>query len=52
MLLTHIFYFQPGHESFPTYKNADVQRVIKNAVRWAAPIYRVENLNCPHVQKP
>lgn len=47
-----IFYFQPGHESFPTYKNADVQRVIKNAVRWAAPIYRVENLNCPHVQKP
>ncbi|MBX0327982.1 ThuA domain-containing protein [Oscillochloris sp. ZM17-4] len=32
-----IFYFRPGHESYPTYKHADVQRVIANAVRWAAP---------------
>jgi trehalose utilization protein len=31
-----IFYFQPGHETYPTYYGADVQRVIANAVRWAA----------------
>ena len=32
-----IFYFRPGHETHPTYFNADVQRVIANAVRWAYP---------------
>jgi trehalose utilization protein len=32
-----IFYFRPGHESYPTYFNAEVRRVIANAVRWAAP---------------
>jgi len=33
-----IFYFRPGHETFPTYHNPEVQRVIANAVRWAAPV--------------
>lgn len=33
----HIFYFQPGHETFPTYYNPDIQKVICNAIRWAAP---------------
>lgn len=32
-----IFYFAPGHETFPIYYDANVQRVIANAVRWAAP---------------
>jgi trehalose utilization protein len=32
-----IFYFRPGHETYPTYHHAQVQRVIANAVRWAAP---------------
>lgn len=32
-----IFYFRPGHETLPTYHQPDVQRVIANAVRWAAP---------------
>jgi trehalose utilization protein len=32
-----IFYFRPGHESFPTYHNPQIQRVIYNGVRWAAP---------------
>lgn len=32
-----IFYFRPGHESYPTYHNEQVLRVIYNAVRWAAP---------------
>lgn len=47
-----IFYFQPGHETFPTFKNPEVIRVIKNAVHWANPIYRVEKLACPMVKKP
>lgn len=47
-----IFYFQPGHESYPTYYNKDVQTVIKNAVEWAAPTYRNDDvLQGPHVEK-
>ena len=37
-----IFYFQPGHETFPTYFDPNIQRVIANAVRWAAPPAPVE----------
>lgn len=32
-----IFYFRPGHETFPTYHDPNVLRVIENAIRWAAP---------------
>ena len=32
-----IFYFQPGHETYPSYYNKDVQRVIKNGIHWCAP---------------
>lgn len=31
-----VFYFRPGHESYPTYHQPEVQRVLANAVRWAA----------------
>ena len=34
-----VFYFQPGHESYPIYKNADVLKVIGTAVRWAKPVF-------------
>ncbi len=47
----NIFYFQPGHETYPTYHNEDVIRVIKNAIYWAKPVYRNE-ITCPHVKKP
>jgi trehalose utilization protein len=33
-----VFYFRPGHETFPIFKDANVQRVVINAVRWAAPV--------------
>ena len=47
-----VFYFQPGHETYPTYKDANVQKVILNAVRWAAPTYRSENcMDCPNPPK-
>ncbi len=32
-----IFYFRPGHESYPTYYHPEVRRVLQNAVAWAAP---------------
>lgn len=40
-----IFYFRPGHETYPTYYDKNVRKVIANAVRWAgaprgaAPVY-------------
>jgi trehalose utilization protein len=30
-----IFFFGPGHETFPIYHNPHVHRVIANAIRWA-----------------
>lgn len=30
-----IFYFRPGHETYPTYHDATVQQVLRNAVHWA-----------------
>ena len=32
-----IFYFRPGHETYPLFYNEEVLRVIYNAVKWAAP---------------
>jgi trehalose utilization protein len=32
-----IFYFRPGHETYPIYYQPEVLRVITNGVRWAAP---------------
>ena len=47
-----IFYFQPGHEEFPIYYQPEILQVIRNAIHWAAPIRRVDALECPHVKKP
>jgi len=44
-----IFYFQPGHETYPNYHNEHVQRVITNAVKWARPLLRVDSRSCPRV---
>lgn len=45
-----VFYFQPGHESNPTYHHPMVQKVITNAVRWAAPTCEISPIPCPHVK--
>jgi trehalose utilization protein len=37
-----IVYFRPGHETFPTYFNPNVLKVIENAVQWAAPTGKVD----------
>ncbi len=31
----NVFYFRPGHETYTTYRDANVQRVLRNAVTWA-----------------
>lgn len=48
-----IFYFRPGHEMFPTYYQPDVQRVIINAARWAAPVEGAKRIfgNRPPLEK-
>ncbi len=49
-----VFYFRPGHETFPIYYDANVQRVIANAVKWAVPVSSAPYLNghCPNVTTP
>jgi trehalose utilization protein len=42
-----IFYFRPGHETYPTYHQAEVQQIITNAVRWAKPTVRIAD-DCPN----
>jgi trehalose utilization protein len=48
-----IFYFRPGHETFPIYRQSEVQRLLHNAVEWAAPVdapearTETENIDTP-----
>ncbi|MGJ3241313.1 MAG: ThuA domain-containing protein [Anaerolineae bacterium] len=37
-----VFYFRPGHETYPIYRQAEVQQVVINGVRWAAPHHPVD----------
>jgi trehalose utilization protein len=45
-----IFYFQPGHETFPVYYQEEVQKVIKNAVKWAKPLNTLIDMGCPETE--
>lgn len=47
--LGKIFYFQPGHEEYPIYKDVNIIKVIENAVRWAAPDNKTHRvISCEH----
>jgi len=46
--LGKIFYFQPGHESYPIYYDENIQKIVTNAVWWAKPNIIVDELNCPN----
>lgn len=35
--LGRVFYFSPGHETYPVYHQPEIRRVLCNAVRWACP---------------
>ena len=41
-----IFYFSPGHETFPIYNQPEVVQVLGNAVRWAAPDLPPQKTTC------
>lgn len=47
-----IFYFQPGHETYPIYYNEQILKVIENAVKWAAPVNKLKVLACVNVKQP
>ncbi|WP_224270921.1 ThuA domain-containing protein [Haloprofundus salinisoli] len=32
-----VFYFRPGHETYPVYHDENIQQVLANACEWAAP---------------
>ena len=41
-----VFYFRPGHETYPTYHDANVQTVLRNAAAWAHnPARRLTEVN-------
>ncbi len=48
-----IFYFSPGHETYPVYHQKEVRQVIANAVAWANPIPqpRYATSTCIHSPK-
>ncbi len=42
----NIFYFRPGHETYPTYYDPNIRQVLVNAVRWAQnPVARVGDVH-------
>lgn len=44
-----VFYFRPGHETFPIFHDVNVRRVLVNAVRWAAARVKIP-FDCPNVK--
>ena len=44
-----IFYFRPGHETYPIYFHPVVRQVLCNAVRWAAPEGQKWIDTCPNI---
>jgi trehalose utilization protein len=44
-----IFYFRPGHETYPIYYHPTVKLVLKNAVRWARPEGQIWVDSAPNV---
>jgi trehalose utilization protein len=48
-----IFYFRPGHETYPTYHQKEVQQVLYNATLWAMPACGPEfSFAAPHIPVP
>lgn len=48
-----VFYFQPGHETFPTYKNANIRKILYNAVFWCGKQeYNIEKVNRKYKDAP
>jgi trehalose utilization protein len=50
--LGKVVYIQPGHESYPVYAQPEIQKLIENAVRYVAPVRRVEKSDCIWAKDP
>lgn len=46
-----VFYFRPGHETYPIYHDETIRLVLRNAAHWARPESFVEDA-CPNVKHP
>ena len=44
-----IFYFSPGHETFPIFYDENIRKILANAARWAAPRI-IQQIDCPCVE--
>ncbi len=48
-----IFYFQPGHETFPNYKEKNVRLILKNAAYWCAKQEeKIPKVNVTYIDAP
>lgn len=45
-----IFYFQPGHETYPIYHMPQIQQIIKNGVRYCIPMVERKYPECEQVK--
>ncbi len=47
-----VFYFSPGHETYPIYHHPEIKKVLANAVQWAyEPVpAEIETATCPNAQ--
>jgi len=45
-----IFYFRPGHETYPTYHDENVLRIIANGCRWARRRVSVDTQDAPNAE--
>ena len=48
--LGRVFYFSPGHETYPVYHQPEIKRIIANAVKWAGDVARpqLDVAECPN----
>ncbi|MCL2323512.1 MAG: ThuA domain-containing protein [Oscillospiraceae bacterium] len=46
-----VFYFQPGHETNPTYNHEYIRKIIQNACIWLAPSNTIEYITSPYIEK-
>ena len=50
--LGRVFYFSPGHETYPVYHQPEIRCVLCNAVRWACPAVETPIDNTRSIESP
>ena len=46
-----VFYFSPGDQEYPVYHQPEIQQVLANGIRWAAPRLPLENAEAINAQR-